>query len=111
MVSIKHYLSSRNLKIMRKQEIINKLIKYRFQIEQFFIVKLYLFGSVARDEANLNSDVDLLVEFSKPVGLLTFAKLQNYLEEILGCQVDLGTTDSLKPYLVDNVWQEAIRVI
>ncbi len=96
---------------MKKQDIIYILTKYKTQIEQFFIVELYLFGSVARDEANLDSDVDLLVEFSQPVGLLTFAKLQNYLEDILDCKVDLGTTDSLKPYLIDTVWQEAIRVI
>jgi predicted nucleotidyltransferase len=51
----------------------------------------------------------LLVEFEKPVGLFTFLGLKHYLEDILGCSVDLGTPDSLKPALKEAVLQEAIR--
>ena len=67
------------------------------------------FGSVARDEARPDSDVDLLVEFDRPVGLFTFVRLKRYLEEILGSPVDLGTPDSLKPYLKEAIIQEVIR--
>jgi predicted nucleotidyltransferase len=70
---------------------------------------LMLFGSVARDEAQTDSDVDLLVEFDRPVGLFTFVRLKRYLEEILESSVDLGTPDSLKPYLREPVFREAIR--
>ena len=65
---------------------------------------------MARDEARLDSDVDILVEFSEPVGLFLFIELKQYLEEILGCKVDLGTPRSLKPYLKDRVMDEAIHV-
>ncbi|EDZ96051.1 DNA polymerase beta domain protein region [Limnospira maxima CS-328] len=68
-----------------------------------------IFGSVARDEAHINSDVDLLVEFDRPVGLFTFVRLKRYLEEILERSVDLGTPDSLKLDLREPVFQEAIR--
>lgn len=68
-----------------------------------------IFGSVARDEAQLESDVDLLVEFDRPVGLFTFVRLKRYLEEILASSVDLGTPDSLKPYLQESVFREAVR--
>lgn len=68
-----------------------------------------LFGSVARDEARTDSDVDLLVEFDRPVGLFTFIRLKRYLEEILETPVDLGTPDSLKPYLQESVFREAVR--
>ena len=68
-----------------------------------------LFGSVARDEARPDSDVDLLVEFDRPVGLFTFVRLKRYLEEILGSPVDLGSPDSLKPYLQEAMSQEVIR--
>ena len=68
-----------------------------------------LFGSVARDEAQAESDVDLLVEFGRPVGLFTFIRLKRYLEEIFDTSVDLGTPDSLKPYLQEPVTKEAIR--
>lgn len=51
------------------------------------------------------------MEFDKPVGLFTFVRLQRYLKEILGCSVDLGTPDSLKPYLQEPVFKEAVRAI
>jgi hypothetical protein len=69
-----------------------------------------LFGSAARDEASADSDVDLLVEFSQPVGLFQFFELQQRLEELLVCKVDLGTPRSLKPRIKEHVLQEAIRV-
>jgi predicted nucleotidyltransferase len=68
-----------------------------------------LFGSVARDEAQTDSDIDLLVEFDHPVGLFTFVRLKRYLEEILESPVDPGTPDSLKPYLQESIFQEAVR--
>jgi predicted nucleotidyltransferase len=52
----------------------------------------------------------LLVEFSKPVGLLQFIGLRQYLEAALGCPVDLGTAASLRPHLKDKVLQEMILV-
>jgi uncharacterized protein len=78
--------------------------------ERYHVASLTLFGSVARDEARLDSDVDILVEFSQPVGLFHFIELQQHLEEILGCRVDLGTPRSLKPYNKDKIMHEAIRV-
>ena len=96
---------------MRKRDVIRILKKQRKELKDHFnVASLSLFGSVARDEASADSDVDLLVEFSKPVGLFHFIELQQRLEELLGCKVDLGTSRSLKPRLKDHVLQEAIRV-
>jgi predicted nucleotidyltransferase len=54
---------------MKKGEVIRILKSHRKELEEhFFVSSLSLFGSVARDEASADSDVDLLVEFSKPVG-------------------------------------------
>jgi predicted nucleotidyltransferase len=78
--------------------------------ERFGVRSLALFGSVARNQATPDSDVDLLVEFNRPVGLFQFIDLQQYLERLLGGTVDLGTPNSLKPRLKDHVLQEAIRV-
>ena len=69
-----------------------------------------MFGSVARDEASSTSDVDLLVEFSRPVGYFGLFALQDYLEELLGCPVDLGTPNSLKQYIKERIMGELIRV-
>ena len=77
---------------------------------QFGVKTLSLFGSVARDEASSSSDIDLLVEFNRPVGYFGLFALQDYLEKLLGCSVDLGTPDSLKPYMRERIQGELIRV-
>ncbi|BAZ17306.1 nucleotidyltransferase domain-containing protein [Calothrix sp. NIES-4071] len=95
---------------MKRNEALNLLKSQQIKLKDFSVKSLILFGSVARDEATSESDVDLLVEFEKPVGLFTFVDLQIYLETLLGCSVDLGTPDSLKSYLRETVMGEAVRV-
>jgi len=95
-----------------KQDAVLKILKQKDTelTKQFGVKSLLLFGSVARDEATTASDVDLLVEFNRPVGYFGFFALQDYLEKLLGCPVDLGTPDSLKPYIRERVMGELIRV-
>lgn len=77
---------------MIREEIILTLRNSREELTNRFGVKsLALFGSVARDEVTPVSDVDLLVEFDRPVGLFGLFALQDYLEGLFDCQVDLGT--------------------
>ena len=78
--------------------------------DKYGVQSLSLFGSVARNEARPDSDVDLLVEFNRPVGLFGLIALQEYLEKLFGCKVDLGTPDSLRPGLKEEVLQEAVHV-
>ncbi len=97
---------------MSRQEVISRLQAQRAALHgRFGVARLTLFGSVARDEAVIGSDVDLLVEFDKPVGLFSFLELQNHLEALLGCAVDLGTPQSLKPRLRARVLAEAVHVV
>ncbi len=95
-----------------KQDVVLRILKQKNAelSRQFGVKSLLLFGSVARDEATSASDVDLLVEFSRPVGYFGLFALQDYLEELLGCSVDLGTPNSLKPSIRDHVMGEAIHV-
>jgi predicted nucleotidyltransferase len=96
---------------MKRAEVIRILSGQLYELQANHAVKsLALFGSVARDEARSDSDVDLLVEFTHPVGLFHFIGLQQYLESLLSCPVDLGTPDSLKPHLKERVLQEMIHV-
>ena len=96
---------------MNRDQAIRILAGCRRELHENYAVKsLELFGSVARDEARQDSDVDLLVEFSRPVGLFQFIGLQQYLESLLGCPVDLGTVTSLKSELKESVIKEAIHV-
>ena len=94
-----------------RQDILSSLKKIKREVEQEYSVKtIGVFGSVARDEQTGKSDIDLLVEFSKPVGFVTFMRLENFLSERLGNQVDLVTSDSLKPVIRQDVLSEVIYV-
>jgi uncharacterized protein len=77
---------------------------------QFGVKHLYLFGSYARDDASPISDVDFLVEFSRPTGLFGLASLQLFLEEKFGLKVDIGTLESLKPYVKEEVEKDVLLV-
>ena len=95
-----------------KQDDVLKILKQKNaeMAKQFGVKSLSLFGSVARNDATKDSDVDILVEFNRPVGYFGLFALQDYLEKLLGCSVDLGTPDSLKPYIKERVEGELIRV-
>ncbi len=71
---------------------------------------LRVFGSVARGEANKNSDIDILIRFKNPVSLLTLVRLERELSELLGRKVDLVTENALSPYIREKVLKSA-RVI
>lgn len=72
--------------------------------------RLALFGSVARDEARPDSDVDLLVEFDGPPTLDRYMRLKFHMEDALGTRVDLVTTTGLRPRARPLVEQDAIDV-
>jgi len=96
---------------MKRNDVMRILQEKRQElVDRYNISTLSVFGSVARDEARQDSDVDILVEFSRPVGLFQFIELQQRLEALLGSKVDLGTPRSLKPRIKEQVLQEAIRV-
>ena len=69
-----------------------------------------VFGSVARDEATTDSDVDILVEMEPGRSLLDLTGLQLDLEELLGRDVDVVTENGLRPYLKDRVLAEATPI-
>jgi hypothetical protein len=79
--------------------------------EQFGVSSLALFGSVARGEATPDSDIDLLVEFDRPVGLFELFALQDSLEALFGRPVDVGTAAGLKERVRPKVLAEAVRVL
>jgi len=92
------------------QEAIAILHKYQLELETLHVKAIFLFGSVARNEANTQSDIDLLAELEGYIGLFGFAQIQRYLEKLFDCAVDLGTLDSLQPYLREQVLAEVMRI-
>jgi predicted nucleotidyltransferase len=95
---------------MGSKEIIECLAARKSQLEVYGVSSLAVFGSFARGDEQTNSDIDLLVEFSKANGIFEFIRLKTYLEEILGRPVDLVTPDALKPQLKERILRESIRV-
>ena len=96
---------------MTRTEVLDKLADSFDEIKKEFpVASLSIFGSTARNEAGPDSDVDILVEFNAPIGLFGLIRLEQYLEKLLGCSVDLGTAKSLKPRIREEVLREAIRV-
>ena len=93
---------------MQKEEVLDILSHYRAVLKGFGVKSLAIFGSVARDEAGAGSDVDILVEFYKPVGLFELAELKEYLESVLGKRVDLVTPGALRPQMRDQIMREAV---
>jgi predicted nucleotidyltransferase len=77
---------------------------------EYSVKKIGVFGSVARRKEPEQRDVDLLVEFSKPVGLVTFMRLENFLSDRLGERVDLVTADSLKHMIRQEVLAGVVYV-
>ncbi len=95
--------------IPSRDQILEALASQRPLFERFGVSSVALFGSLARGEATEDSDIDLLVEFSKPIGLLQFVALKRVLGEVLGRPVDLVTRNALRPQLRDQILREAIR--
>jgi len=97
--------------IMRRDQAIATIRSHTAELRDFGVSSLAVFGSVARDTAGPSSDVDVLVEFKSPVGLFTFVRLQQRLEALLGCRVDLVTPEAIRPMMRDQILAEATRAI
>ena len=77
---------------------------------RYGVLRLALFGSLARDQPNPASDADILVAFDGPADSRRYFGVQFYLEDLLGCPVDLVTEAALRPQLRSFVERDAIHV-
>lgn len=92
------------LRIKTIKEIIEK---HRQEIsEKYHVSEIGVFGSYSRGDQEDDSDIDILVSFSKPVGFIKFMRLEFYLSELLGKKVDLVTRDALKPHIGKIILRE-----
>lgn len=70
------------------------------------VVRIGVFGSFARGEADEHSDIDLMVEFAKRVSLLRVVALERQLSDMMGKKVDLLTEAAISPYLRERIHNE-----
>jgi predicted nucleotidyltransferase len=97
---------------MRREETISILRGHLPALRrEFGVRRIALFGSMARDEARDDSDLDLLVDFEVGPTFDSFMGLKLFLEDRLGRKVDLVTPDALKARLRPVVEREAVDVV
>ena len=96
---------------MGRDAVVAALAPHREDLMRYRVRSLALFGSVVRDEAGPESDVDILVEFERPVGYFMFFDLKDYLERLLGLRVDFGTPGSLKVGVGAHAMKDLIHVV
>ena len=96
---------------MNRKDAINILAKVKPELDRRFgVTRLALFGSTARDVANLESDIDILVVFDGPATSSKYFGVQFLLEDLFACSVDLITEKALRSELRNYIEQEAIYV-
>ncbi len=97
---------------MTRDEAVGKLKSHVAAVRALGATSLYLFGSVARNEAGAASDLDLFIDYDPASRFNAFdlVDIKQLLEARLGLEVDVTTRDSLHPMLADDIQKSAVRV-
>jgi uncharacterized protein len=75
---------------------------------KYDVHEVQLFGSLARGEQTVTSDVDLMINPPETLSLFSFVHLQSELQELIGVKTDLATKNNIHPFIKDRVFHEAI---
>ncbi len=98
-------------KRLDRSEVLSIIQKNHPELRALKVKYLALFGSFSREEARPESDVDFLVDFDSPVGLLHFVRVKIFLEKIFpGHKIDLSMPETIHEEFKDGILLEAIRV-
>jgi len=92
---------------MNKEDIYRKLADL---LKDRGASKIAVFGSYIKEKENMDSDIDVIVEFTKRKTLLELVRIEREVSEALGIKVDLLTEKSISPYMIDSIKNE-MRVI
>lgn len=95
---------------LNRDLVLTTVDKHLDQIKQMGVKHLALFGSVARDETDDESDVDFLVEFEAELTFDLYMNVKFFLEDLLKKRVDLVIKDDLKLPIKESVPQQAIYI-
>jgi hypothetical protein len=90
-------------------DIINQIRGMQRELhEKYHLSRIGIFGSFSQGHQTEKSDLDLVVEFERPIGIMAFVHLKDQIREKLGIQVDLVTPEGLHPLVRDTVMREVI---
>ena len=95
---------------LTKEYILNFLTEHKTELEKrFFLTKIGLFGSYAKDIADENSDIDIIIESNKK-DFFVRDDLKEYLELNFHLPVDVGYLDSFRTYYKNKIEKDIIYV-
>jgi uncharacterized protein len=97
---------------MTRTEAIDQLTRHANAIKAMGATSLYLFGSIVRDEAKPDSDLDLFIDYDPDsrFSLIELVGIKLFLEERLGIETDVTTRDSLHPMMREGIERSALRI-
>lgn len=100
-----------NEKVYSVDEIKSVISSKRAELAEIYsISKIFVFGSHAKGEQTSSSDIDFLIETSKPIDLFKYANLISYLEKLFNKKIDVGMPDGLKSIIKQDILKEAIQL-
>jgi uncharacterized protein len=103
--------AARHSRAMDRETVIRTIRAHEAELRAEGVAHVYLFGSVARGDADKTSDIDLFYEYDNPrFSLINVVRVQERFQEILGCKVDAMTRDSVHPRIRRRVEAEAVQV-
>ena len=92
-------------------DILDQLRSMRPELsEQYQVRSIGVFGSHSRKGQTEQSDLDLVVEFDQPIGMMAFVHLKDVIADRLNLKIDLVTPDGLHPLIRDQVMHEVVYV-
>ena len=109
MVRPEHNDEDRPRSPMTRRQVIEILQAHQDELRQFGVKKISLFGSVARESAEPESDVDMVVELSETT-YRRFLALKSFLESVLGRKVDLLTPAAVQGRLKQEIEKDLVDV-
>ena len=97
---------------MKRDQVITLLKQHEPEFRDAGVGGLFLFGSVARDQARDTSDIDVFFDLARPQGFSLFdlVALQERMQQILGVKVDLMTRSAIHPRRRSRIEADAVRV-
>ena len=97
--------------MLSKKTVLDTLeVEIPYLKREYQVKKIGVFGSYAREEQTETSDIDLLVEFSKPISFFTLFDLEDYLTNKLGVNVEIVTPGALKEIIIPIIMKDVIYV-
>jgi uncharacterized protein len=100
-----------NAPVRDRSEALGRLADFAPQLQARGVMSLRVFGSAGRDAMTDDSDIDILIEFDRPVGAFEFLDLQEDLAQVLGRPVDLVTPAAVKERMRPRIEREAVDAI